>query len=485
VSGSYKPGEGKKEGALEVVVMMAAVFGMLFLLIWYAASNKIVFHLTIPFTWLAKTWLLLPGGEKTYVEILHAALKFRSDSGAVGLMDWMSYVTRCIRPAVFLGSAMLFVWVLSQMFRTKAKIQRNFSKRPDLFLEGMSHVFTGIAPILHLRMALAKNKAEKWMRQAWPEDLLLKNEINGTKVPRIIVDKQVDPKRAEAFFIGGPRSMKDAKYAARKISTTMLGNLVVDLVNDHRKQVVYPDRFSSVGKIMYGLLCAYAFGDKRDYEKARDQLNNSCRGAASGIPNLEVATWIFEKYRNEKTARKLFAIHHWEYTYLYALFIEAKRRGKITHPQFLWLKPTERILFYVLNTVGRKTPHLESAGAFCQYNYERECARLGRLPIVRNEKGEYVPGHAMQPAVQGLEHEWAHLSTSIDEEDDWWKKDSIWRAQNYGIAKLLQPVPTPQGDPLPETEFDTQMSEQRRAAQAREASAGESLAQSQWEGGAI
>lgn len=473
--------EQKKEGALEVVAMMAAILGMLFLLIWYAASNKIVFYFTIPFVWVSKLWLVMPGGEATYLEILQTAVRFRADSGKVGLIDWMSFVARCLRPGVFIAAALLFVWVVSHLFRKRPQIQRNFSKRPEVFLESMSRVFTGIAPILHLRMDLVKNRDDRWRRQFWPEELLLKGRVNGKP---LVVDGRVDRARAEAYFIGGPREKRSSRYAARGLSTTMLGNLAVDLVNDHGKQVVYPDRFSPVGKIMFGLLCAYAFGDKRDYEKARDQLNNSCRGAQSGMPNLEVASWIFEKYRKDPTAHKLFAIHHWEYTYLFALFIEAKRRGKITHPQFLWLKPTERILFYVLNTVGRKTPHLESAGAFCQYHFERECVKLGRMPIRKTSNGEIVPGHAMQAAVEALEHEWAHLSTSIDDDDDWWRDERLWRANDDGVAQLLRStaMSSPVPEEIAETSFDKKMAAEQRAHDERQERSAQRFAQAQWDG---
>lgn len=477
----YAAGEKKKEGGLEIAAMMVALFAMLFFLIWYAASNKIVFYLTIPFAALGKSWLIYPGGEKVYFEILQQALRFRADSGRVGLFEWMDFVSRCLRPVVILSSVALFLWVVSHLFRNRSQTSRNFSKRPEAFLEGMSRVFTGIAPILHLRMDLVKNRDPRWSRQTWPEEVLEHGRVQGKP---IVVDGAVDRQRAAAYFLGGPRPKKDARYAARGMSCVMLGNLVVDLARDHGKKVVFPDRFSPVGKVMYALLCAYAFGDKRDYERARDQLNNSCRGAKSGMPKLDVAQWIFDKYRTNETAHKLFAIHHWEYTYLYALFIEAKRRGKITHPQFLWLKPTERILFYVLNTVGRKTPHVESAGAFCQFQFERACARLGRLPLKRDSKGDWVPAHAMEPAVDGLVHEWAHLVNAIDEDEDWWKNPQIWASQDDGVFQLLTKSAQAAvlAEDLAETSFDKQMSKEQRASEARQSNQSNHVAEALWDG---
>ena len=162
----------------------------------------------------------------------------------------------------------------------------------------------------------------------------------------------------------------------KKADAVSIGNQVVNLHADIRSlnTLIYPDRFSPTGKIIFALFCAHAFGGaegKADYAKARDQLNNSARGEKNGFANLTVAGWLFEKYRTNETARKLFSVHYWEYTYLYELAVLAKRQGKCGHWEFIWLKPMNRILFYVMNTVGRITPHTESAAAYAQYIYEK------------------------------------------------------------------------------------------------------------------
>lgn len=62
-----------------------------------------------------------------------------------------------------------------------------------------------------------------------------------------------------------------------------------------------------------------------------------------------------------------FLFHAWSHTLLISLFYRVKT---ITSADFIWLKPVDRCLWYIMNTVGRKTPCAEAAGAFAHYNVE-------------------------------------------------------------------------------------------------------------------
>lgn len=447
----------KKEDFIEVLGAVVLITLMLSGLIWYVGSNRIVYWLAPVFGYLGKMWSLVPGGSGRAHDIARVAAAFRADSGAVRFSDWYFFVSMCIKPAVylaFLGMVTFFAFTVGAI---KGNVRRRFSSDTDRYLFEMSKVFTGTAPILHIRKQLAQHTDPLWRKQTSPEEVLEKVRVDGKP---LVVDGKLDLKRADAYFSGF-----DGVPAGGWPRSKMLGSLAVDLTRDVGRKVVYSDRFSPAGKVMYALLCAYAFGDKKDYEKARDQLNNSCRGAKSGMANLQVADWLYQKYRLNETARKLFAIHHWEYTYLYALFFHAKGQGKITHPQFLWLKPMSRVLFYVLNTVGRYTPHTESAAAFSQFAFEVMCARNHRLPLMRGEDGQLRPSICVRPASEGLEQEWERLLESLDDDDEWWKDEAVWKRVNrgYRVAAALPPA-----EKAVDTPFDQSMRAQQADADKRE-----------------
>ncbi len=51
------------------------------------------------------------------------------------------------------------------------------------------------------------------------------------------------------------------------------------------------------------------------------------------------------------------------------------RDGVQASADFLWLKPIDRRLWYMLNTVGRQTPFAEVAGPYAHWLAEREMGK--------------------------------------------------------------------------------------------------------------
>ncbi|RBL79752.1 hypothetical protein DDE05_55925 [Streptomyces cavourensis] len=94
--------------------------------------------------------------------------------------------------------------------------------------------------------------------------------------------------------------------------------------------------------------------------------------------DLEVVQETFDKYRRHRFIWQLLQVHHWEYTFLYELLSIAARSSKIGTSRHIWLRPMDRILFFVLDTHGRHTPHAESAVAVSgQHTFERLCLEEG------------------------------------------------------------------------------------------------------------
>jgi intracellular multiplication protein IcmP len=74
-----------------------------------------------------------------------------------------------------------------------------------------------------------------------------------------------------------------------------------------------------------------------------------------------------------------FLFHAWSHTLLISLFTRVKT---ITSADFIWVKPVDRELWYVLNNVGRKTFGAEGAGAFAHFQVESGLARPLTSPDV-------------------------------------------------------------------------------------------------------
>lgn len=473
--------EPKKEDAMTVVAIMLGSAGILLLLFWLSSSVKIVNFWSPKFVTMARMWLWIPGeyAQLRYDEVALMSSVFLHNPKAVSVFDWLSFVNKSARLPTILMTLVVTGMLARVLLKGVESVKRAF--KPQQLAVHLSHVFTGIAPVLHLRKAIANDKEPYWRRQLFPHEALLNVKVYGKPM---IVDGKIEKSRLEDYFRGivkkkvaksdlYPAGLAPVTIEGRLVSR-MLGRQVVDLTADGGKNINFVGRFSIVGQVIYALLCAHAFGGeegKKDYAKARDQLNNSCRGAAHGIANLTVATWLYDKYKSNPMARKLFAVHHWEYTYLFELLLQAKRQGKCGHWEFMWLKPTNRILFYVMNTVGRFTPHTESAAVFSQYIYERRVARPaknmkhGRLPLKEGLDGKMHHVIYIEKAVKGLSLEWDRWKDGEEDENLWWTDPDVWKSLS-GVHLDSASGPPPAGI-SENTKFDTDMSAQARASAQR------------------
>lgn len=483
MAGRRSPNEPKKETLIEIVLMFGLAFGVLFGFIWFLASAKIVYWTAGILKGIGSPWALLDPVVWKSINEAYVFYKFRPHDVTLG--NYLAYANDCWRPWSFL----MAIWLL---FVAGRRIVRPMMGAPTLkrtlkpmeLAKELAKSFPAIVPVLHLGPDLIADKLPMWRRQTFPEDVWQKEKVDGKPLVETASEASITGEvtsrqalvldRVRSFFRGDTKGGKVIMRDGRRWSR-MLGYLAVDLTKDAKRsnEICFADRFSSTGKVIYALLAAYAFGGrdgKSDYEKAAAQLNRSCAGQKNGLPNLTVAQWLYDKYRNNEQARKLFGVHHWEYTYLYALFKLAKRNGKVTHTNFIWLKPQDRILFYVLNTVGRATPHTEAAAAYAQQDFEVQCAKLKRLPLRVNEKGQFEPNIVIKTAVEALQVEFDRYQGAQDEDDNWWEKSasSIWEAahalaiQERGIQARLQQAGAPQ-----QTAFDAAAEAERRRGNAQ------------------
>lgn len=428
-------GHDNKETMIGTIggVLVAAI--IMIGLIWFLASHKIVYY-SSPILWFfALPWYYFDGG--VWSSINEAYVYFRQNPGNITLPYYMGFANTCLKPLAVFVCSLAGLYVFSLFFKKSggASIKRELS--PMAAAKEISKTFPAIIPVLHLGPKLVKDELPLWRRQTFPEDVWMNEKIKNRSM---VEGGQLNLERVAIYFRGGEEADGKIQVRSGRRWSKMLGYQVVDLIEDRGKQgnICFPNRFSSQGKVIFAILCAHAFGGrdgKKDYKKATDELNRSCSGQENGLPNLKVAQWIFDKYKNDPTARKLFSVHHWEYTYLFALFMKAKLTGKATHTDFLWLKPLDRIMFYALNTVGRSTPPVEAAAVFSQIDYEIQVAKAQRLPLVQRPNGKLIHHIAVGTAVEGLLTEFTRYQQCYDDADDWWQELKTWTGADVVVRQ--------------------------------------------------
>lgn len=421
-------------GVASWILLGLGCFSIMGMMAWVVGSHAIVFYTAPVFKAAGAVWKIIPtfiaGTAAMDVEVTYQV--FRRSPGYVGFGDWLSFVNLCLSPYTYIF-AVVAVWLFAR--QTKAVKSKRLTDRlgPAELAFSMMSVFSDIAPVVAIQEKLVARKLRAWKRQTFPEEFIKQLRYQGKRV--LLPDpeaERTDGDRGlmldESRLIGALRATKPYKHNGVTLRFSHhLGRQIVDLIQDTaaakaNSPVVHPDRLSDVGKAIFAILAPYAFGAKKGRDQSaqvKDALNYSAYGTPQGTANLSVpeVKKSFEQWRNHPLALKLARVHHWEYTYLYALLEQARRSGKIGTWSFIWLKPMNRVLYYVLNTCGRKTPHSEAALAFSQVQYERGVVKKGRLAITPS--GE--PYIFVDRVVKSLDEAWSSWRHGDDDLDNWWQ----------------------------------------------------------------
>jgi intracellular multiplication protein IcmP len=153
-------------------------------------------------------------------------------------------------------------------------------------------------------------------------------------------------------------------------------------------------------KALFAIFAARINNDKKSAENLLDQISFS---AAGGKLNFGGSEELMRKYSNTKNVTKITSLHGYVATVLASMLVGARATGVLATSEFIWLKPLDRRMWYMLNSTGRPTAVSEISGAFSHWLAEK---KLG-LPLM-------VP--MVEEAVNGLELALSEMIYKPDEE---------------------------------------------------------------------
>ena len=104
--------------------------------------------------------------------------------------------------------------------------------------------------------------------------------------------------------------------------------------------------------------------------------------AAGGQLNFSGVEEKIQAIKNESIITFLESKHAYITTWMATLLELARTEGVMASAEILWLKPLDRRMWFVLNTVGRQVPFVESAGPFAHWLAEKKLNRPLRIPMV-------------------------------------------------------------------------------------------------------
>lgn len=132
-------------------------------------------------------------------------------------------------------------------------------------------------------------------------------------------------------------------------------------------------------KALFAVCAARA---NRDRDGGINLLLHIAQSAASGKLDFTGTDALLAKHKNNKAVVKLTQSHAFVLTVMASLLKLARTDGVLAVADFLWLKPIDRPLWYMLNSVGRQTPHPEVGGPFAHWLAELKFGRKLIIPMV-------------------------------------------------------------------------------------------------------
>ncbi|MBN9230711.1 MAG: type IVB secretion system coupling complex protein DotM/IcmP [Legionella sp.] len=144
----------------------------------------------------------------------------------------------------------------------------------------------------------------------------------------------------------------------------------------------YWEGFEHCSPQAYALAAVFLARINRDRDAANQVLTVLDKTFVAGKPDFSVARPVVEKYKNSELVQEIIAKHAYTLTVMASLLEAARDDGVVPSSEFLWLKPVDRRLWYMLNCVGRQTPYSEIAGPFAHWRAEKVMGRRSLVPMI-------------------------------------------------------------------------------------------------------
>lgn len=125
-------------------------------------------------------------------------------------------------------------------------------------------------------------------------------------------------------------------------------------------------------KALFAVFSARANRDREGASKLLLQIAESTTNSKLDFSGVDA---LLEKHIHTKLVQRVMHSHAYVLTVMASMLVLARKDGVLASADFLWLKPTDRLLWFMLNSVGRQTSFAEVSGPFTHWNVEQAMGR--------------------------------------------------------------------------------------------------------------
>jgi len=297
-------------------------------------------------------------------------------------------------PIVILLSIFSFVIYIS---RPTLRFKNQYSMQSLVAMEQAN--WFQIAPVVNLDLVNTDITQAPWAMALTPMQFAQQNNL-------LKLEKIVPTVSKVATVIGNPPIQAKLKgEEAHHVFSMQLGEIWQGI-----------DALSMTTKAMFAICAARAAHDREVADQLVHQIAHSAKRiyahhSENNVHALDFsgAQALANRYQDHPLIIKHINKHAYVLSVMASMLVLARESGVFASADFLWLKPCDRVLWFMLNCVGRRTAYVEVAGPFAHWIAECTLGHKLQMPMV-------------DTAVDGLEEALKEVAlkevTSTNEEND-------------------------------------------------------------------
>lgn len=343
-------GEGSGLGPLWV---MAALFTAI-IVIWYAFKTEIV----TGFLFIKQYELYAISLVTDRVDPMLRSIR-SADPSSIGI-ETLGIIAQ--RVGEYLAVPVGIIIAIFAYLLYKRDITSRFRQVYDMesLMKAEHENWPNIAPVLNQDMYTKSIEEGPWSMAQRPMDFAKSNGL---------IKEVKKPPSSESLSKNNRIEAQLIKSKATQVFVRQLG-----------KRWEGIDNLNMPTKALFAAFAA-RLGD--DIEGARELLARIQFSSEKGKLDFNGVEEMLKKHRYHKVVEKATSEHAFVLTVMGSLIESTRQLGVLASADFLWLKPLDRRLWFMLNSVGRQVPFVEVAGPFAHWIYEKHLGKKVVTPMVK------------------------------------------------------------------------------------------------------
>ena len=340
------------DNSMAPVWIMVLLFFTCYLL--WAGGHRYLVAFVFHFNVLqAKLVNLFIGGSPLSTEI---AVMQTIDPASVTWSQLMEY-TRSV--GNYMRYPILLALVLLAAFLYKSNVTLRFRKAHDMrtLRAQEQYNWPAIMPVVKLDLVSVDINTGPWAMANTPMEFARRYQL--LKKNDVLLDNSEPGQELTAGVRRGD---------AKRVFTLQLGP--------------YWDGFDRCAPHVRALAAVFMARMNRDRGSAVKILESLDKSWSVGKPDYSLVAAVLKKYQNLENVQEIIGRHAYLLTVMASLIQASRSDGVVPSAEFLWLKPVDRRLWYMLNCVGRQTPFAEVSGPFAHWRAERAMGRRSLVPMI-------------------------------------------------------------------------------------------------------